>query len=428
MTFWKWSKTAASNSNADSTINWAEGQAPSSVNDSARALMAAAAKERDDTSGMLDTGGTATAYTVTSNQNLTALTDGFKISLRMHVASGASPTLTVDLLAAKAIRAYDVTVIPPGALALGGIYDFTYDSGQDCWFVHNLFTITTALTGIDLIGGTQLTAPAIDDTLLIYDLSATANKRILTSDFYKTLGLITAEPSIAIDDLFPLFDTSAAVAKAMTPVNMLKILNLLTEDASPDNANDFLLSFDTSAGTVKKVKPQNTTPLQGGPVTHIISGTLSSQAVLDIALGTADMYEIDLINLIPASDGVLFSARFSQSGAFLGGASDYDWGYHTFSARVTSAANNSMEMANTWGNQAAETGTITVRVFRPSVAGFRKPMHHHGLFHSTAGEPLHTVGGGGLIANTNAIDGIRFFFSAGNIASGFYAVRSYRFS
>lgn len=34
-----WSTTAASNSNADSNINWAEGQAPSSVNDSARQMM-----------------------------------------------------------------------------------------------------------------------------------------------------------------------------------------------------------------------------------------------------------------------------------------------------------------------------------------------------------------------------------------------------
>jgi hypothetical protein len=37
MSFFKWSKTAAANASADSTVNWAEGQAPSTVNDSARA-------------------------------------------------------------------------------------------------------------------------------------------------------------------------------------------------------------------------------------------------------------------------------------------------------------------------------------------------------------------------------------------------------
>jgi len=44
MSFWKWSRTAASNATADGSINWAEGQAPSTVNDSARAMMAAASK------------------------------------------------------------------------------------------------------------------------------------------------------------------------------------------------------------------------------------------------------------------------------------------------------------------------------------------------------------------------------------------------
>jgi len=39
-----WSATAATNATADSAVNWAEGQAPSSVNDSARAMMAAMAK------------------------------------------------------------------------------------------------------------------------------------------------------------------------------------------------------------------------------------------------------------------------------------------------------------------------------------------------------------------------------------------------
>ena len=62
MSFFKWSKTANNNANADGTINWAEGQAPSTVNDSARAMMAAAAKYRDDIAGVT-TGGTATANT-----------------------------------------------------------------------------------------------------------------------------------------------------------------------------------------------------------------------------------------------------------------------------------------------------------------------------------------------------------------------------
>ena len=53
MTLYKWSQTASSDATTDPTINWAEGQAPSSINDSARAMMAATAKYRDDIVGAI---------------------------------------------------------------------------------------------------------------------------------------------------------------------------------------------------------------------------------------------------------------------------------------------------------------------------------------------------------------------------------------
>jgi len=103
MSFFKWSKTANNNASADGTINWAEGQAPSTVNDSARAMMAAAAKYRDDIAG-ITTGGTATAYTVASNQGFDSLVslDGKIIAFVPHATSGAGPvTLNVDGLGAR---------------------------------------------------------------------------------------------------------------------------------------------------------------------------------------------------------------------------------------------------------------------------------------------------------------------------------------
>src|SRR5258707_5527034 len=68
MTLYKWSQTASADATADSTINWAEGQSPSSVNDSARAMMAAIAKYRDDNGPNAQTAGTSTAYTLSTNQ------------------------------------------------------------------------------------------------------------------------------------------------------------------------------------------------------------------------------------------------------------------------------------------------------------------------------------------------------------------------
>jgi len=77
MAFWSWSKAPAGNATADPTINWAEGQSPSSVNDSARAMMARVAEWRDDVSGGITSGNTSTAYTLTSNQ-------GFDTLAHMH--------------------------------------------------------------------------------------------------------------------------------------------------------------------------------------------------------------------------------------------------------------------------------------------------------------------------------------------------------
>jgi len=98
-----WSKTAANNATADSAAPWPEGMLPGQVNDSSRGGMASVAKWRDDISGVIVTSGTASAYTVASNQNFSALTelDGMVIAFTPHVTNGTAPTLSVDGLAAK---------------------------------------------------------------------------------------------------------------------------------------------------------------------------------------------------------------------------------------------------------------------------------------------------------------------------------------
>src|SRR5215475_7023247 len=106
MTLFKWSQVAAADATADSTINWAEGQAPSSINDSARAMMAATAKYRDDIAGAIVTGGTSTAYTVSSYEVFDTLVHlgGQMIAFTPHTTNGATVTLNVDSLGAKPLR------------------------------------------------------------------------------------------------------------------------------------------------------------------------------------------------------------------------------------------------------------------------------------------------------------------------------------
>lgn len=215
-----WSTTAATNSTADPAVNWAEGQAPSSVNDSARAMMASVAKWRNDLYG-LTTAGTSTAYTVTTNAtyvNAAAMSNAV-FCIIPNATSGASPTLAVDGLTARAINVSTGVAIPTGALVSGTPYFVKYVHASTEFILLGAVGKST-LAALDIIGGTSLTAIATDDTLPLYDLSGTANKRMLVSDF-------------------------------------LKVINQLTADASPDGAADYVMTYDNSASAAKKVLLQN---------------------------------------------------------------------------------------------------------------------------------------------------------------------------
>jgi hypothetical protein len=109
---YSWSHTAATNATADSTINWAEGQAPSTINDSARAMMAVEAKWRDDISGVapsnvvLTATGTGTVAAIpATNGSIAALTNGWTITFKAEDTNTGAMTLAIDGTTAKQIQA-----------------------------------------------------------------------------------------------------------------------------------------------------------------------------------------------------------------------------------------------------------------------------------------------------------------------------------
>jgi microcystin-dependent protein len=140
MTLYKWSQTASTDATADSTINWAEGQSPSSVNDSARAMMAATAKYRDDIAGAITTGGTPTAYTVTSYQVFDTLArlGGQMIAFVPHTSNGGACTLNVDSLGAKPLRIALGADLAIGQLIAGTPYTVTYNNSDAVFYLHGV--------------------------------------------------------------------------------------------------------------------------------------------------------------------------------------------------------------------------------------------------------------------------------------------------
>lgn len=141
MTLYKWSQTAASDATADSTINWAEGQAPSSINDSARAMMAATAKYRDDIAGAIITGGTSTAYTVSSYEVFDTLAhlNGQMIAFTPHTTNGPTVTLNVDSLGARPLRTAPNTELLAGTIIQGTPYVAVYNNTDGAFYLQGFF-------------------------------------------------------------------------------------------------------------------------------------------------------------------------------------------------------------------------------------------------------------------------------------------------
>lgn len=144
MPWYSWSQTSSSNANADSTINWAEGQAPSSINDSARAMMSATAMYRDDIAGAIVTGGSTTAYTVGSFSVFDTLAhlNGQMIAFTpnaTNVAGSPSVTLNVDGLGAKPLRSAPNVELLAGTIIQGTPYVAVYNNSDGAFYLRNFY-------------------------------------------------------------------------------------------------------------------------------------------------------------------------------------------------------------------------------------------------------------------------------------------------
>lgn len=125
-----YSTTAASNATVGA-VNFAEGQAPSTVNDSARALMADLAKFRDDIAASKTTTGSAGGYALTSSSTITTLADGQIISFIANHGNTGAATLNVDGAGVKALRKFNDEALIAGDVRSGGAYMVVYDASKN---------------------------------------------------------------------------------------------------------------------------------------------------------------------------------------------------------------------------------------------------------------------------------------------------------
>lgn len=158
--YWQWSKTAATNSGADPSINWAEGMSPSSVNDSARAMMARSAEYRDDISGLLATAGGPTAYTVTTNQGLASTpNDGQLLSFTINATNGAAATLQADGGTVYPIQSAAGVAVASATLISGSPYSVKFSTANSAWMLKGFYASPTNVALGMMVPFTLTTVP-----------------------------------------------------------------------------------------------------------------------------------------------------------------------------------------------------------------------------------------------------------------------------
>lgn len=134
-----------------------------------------------------------------------------------------------------------------------------------------------------------------------------------------------------------------------------------------------------------------------------------------------DDFELRFNNLLPATSGVGLWFRVSQGGVFQNGATDYRWERNTLAGGANTAANGTggsqIVLAGGLSNSAARGAQGIVRFSRTGNAGELKFFRWEVDFFD--GTNLNHVTGGGMFqTNSNAIDGVQLFTSAGVLTTG----------
>lgn len=201
-----WSLVANNNGSADSNVGWPEGQAPGSINNAARAEMAAVKGFANQILGAKTTGGSSNAYTFTSD-SVAAISTAYGAGMGFvfkanHTNSGAS-TLNVDGVGAKSIKKGGAqSALAANDIVSGGIYQVFYEASGDCFILTNPETGQTS-------GGFQtldamLTALAGSTSAASQYLRATGSDT-LTWDSYATvlsnIGALASSSYTAADVL-----------------------------------------------------------------------------------------------------------------------------------------------------------------------------------------------------------------------------------
>lgn len=198
-----WSTTASQNDDADSAINWLEGQDPSDVNDSARAMMVRVAQILKDIGCVASAGGTANAITVTLSSAFASLANGRICGFIAANDNTGATTLSVNSLTAKSVRLITTSgdsALSGGEIQAGGlficIYNTALNSGSGGWQLINPVLASAAADMTKAVYDPQNIA---DDAFDMANMTEATNAKVMTAAERTKIGYLTVTQSVDLD-------------------------------------------------------------------------------------------------------------------------------------------------------------------------------------------------------------------------------------
>ena len=191
---------------------------------------------------------------------------------------------------------------------------------------------------------------------------------------------------------------------------------------------DLMIVDDGAGGTNRKATMTRLatymgTKITSGSLVYIASsGVVSNVATVDFTQFDAtayDAYEFRMIDVLPATDGVIMSALTSSDTS----SHSYDTGSNDYIRQgggTTTAASGYLNGGNSVGSAANEGVNFIVEVLNPHTTAYTKVSTVRGAYNYTDGAPRTINGNYSVFQRQEAaqVNAIRFLFSSGNIASG----------
>ena len=242
---------AATKAYVDSVAGVDIGDITSYVTAAAASATAAATSETNAATSAASLTGTSTTSVgigTGSKAFTTQASKAFNTGVFVLVVSDADPTTNYMYGQVASYSGTSLTVTVSVTGGSGTYADWTiYVAGA------RGATGTASYSTLDIAGASAMTDVATGDSIPVYDVSTTTNKRATVNELFEAVNTFTAETSVDTADVLPLYDASASTADKATVGNVFGAINTFTADSSPAMSADYVATYDASASGVKKV-------------------------------------------------------------------------------------------------------------------------------------------------------------------------------